>query len=149
VSGGWDFCGATPIGTVVPGCGGTLASTQLYHPAVLFPSATLFSLSGDGKGPGAIQHAATYQLVSAQNPAVAGEILVIYGTGLIDGGAIPPQVAIGTRMADVLWFGNTPGYPGLNQINVRMPGGVVAGGAAPVAMNYLNRPSNLVTLAVQ
>jgi hypothetical protein len=149
LSGGWDFCKATPIGNSVPGCGGTLASAEVYHPAVLFAAPELFSLSGDANGPGAIQHADTYQLVSANNPAVAGEVLVIYGTGLIDGSLIPPQLAIGGKMAEVLWFGNTPGYPGLNQINMRVPLGIAAGDAVAVRMNYLTRPSNQVTLAVQ
>jgi len=70
-----------------------LSSAEIYHPAVLAPAPVLFSLSGDGRGQGAILHAGTHQLVSGTNPAIAGEALEIYGTGLIDGNVIPPLVA--------------------------------------------------------
>ena len=129
--------------------GGILASADLYKPPVLVPAPALFSLSGDGKGQGAIWHAATGQVASANNPAIAGEALSMYTTSLVHGGVIPPQVAIGGRLAEILFFGKAPGYPGLNQVNVRMPSGLSPGPGVPVRMTYLGRPSNEVTIGVR
>lgn len=65
LSGGWICCGFS------------VATAEIYHPVVLTPSPVLFSLSGDGQGPGSILHSGTHQIVSPDNPAVAGEALEI------------------------------------------------------------------------
>ncbi|HKE21397.1 MAG TPA: hypothetical protein VKB88_03345 [Bryobacteraceae bacterium] len=133
---------------VVAGSFTQLASAELYHPKSI-PTLDLLTLSGDGQGPGAILHASTQQIVSSANPAVPGEYLEIYLRGLIDGSAIPPQVTIGGRMAEVSYFGAAPGYPGLSQVNVRVPAGIPSGPTASVYLIYLGRPSNEVAIAVE
>ncbi len=125
-----------------------LATAEIYSPPVLVPAPVLFSISGDEKGQGAIWHA-TGQIASSQSPAVAGEVLAMYTTSLFEGGVVPPQVAIGGQLGEIVYFGDAPGYPGYYQVNVRVPSGVAAGPAVSVRLTYLGRPSNGVTVAVQ
>jgi hypothetical protein len=126
-----------------------LASAEIYTPPNLVPTAALLSLAGDGRGQGAIQHADTGQVVSADIPATAGEVIVINCTGFLDGSINPPQIAVGGRAAEILSFGTGPGDTGLNQVTVHVPSGLAPGSAVPVRMNYLGRPSNEVTIGVQ
>jgi hypothetical protein len=137
--------GVQPVGTV----GMSLSSAEIYTPPVLIPTPALFSMSGDGRGQGAIWHAQTGQIASADNPAVAGEALSIYTTSLADGSVIPPQVPVGGRLAQVLYFGAAPGYPGYSQVNFLVPDGVSPGPAVPVRLAYIGRSSNQVTISVR
>jgi Galactose oxidase, central domain len=126
-----------------------LASAELYKPPVQIPAPVLFSITENGQGQGAIWHATTGLVASPSAPAVAGEALSMYTTSLIDGGVIPPQVAVGGQLAQVLYFGPAPGYPGYNQVNFLAPSGVTPGPSVPLRLTYLGRPSNEVTIAIQ
>jgi len=126
----------------------------------------LFSLDGTGSGAGAIRNFTRGAVVSAASPARAGDALEIYATGL---GAVSeelpagspapldrllttraiPTVAIVGVQAEVLFSGLAPGYAGLYQVNVRVPSGVTAGPAVPVALSIAGRTSNTVTIALQ
>ena len=129
--------------------GGVLASAELYTPPVRIPAPALSFLSGDGQGQGAIWHAAPGQVVSGDNSAAAGEALSMYTSNLVHGGVVPPQVAVGGRLAEILYFGDAPGYAGYYQVNFRVPDGVAPGSTIPVRLSYLGRPSNEVTIAIQ
>ena len=124
-------------------------NAEIYHPVLLLPAPQLFSVSSDGRGQGAILHAGSARVVTGSDPAVPGEVLEIYGTGLKDGSVIPPQVAIGARMAEVLFYGKAPGFANLNQVNVRVPSGVTPGAGVPVRLTYIGRPNNEVTIGVR
>jgi hypothetical protein len=143
-----------PDGTVLIAGGfsfwpSSTANAEVYRPSIVVSAPSLFSLSGDGKGQGAIWNGVTGQIASAANPATAGDVLSMYTTSLFENGLIPPQVAIGGRLAQILFFGDAPGYPGYNQVNFRVPNGIPPGPAVSVRLTYLSRPSNDVTIGVQ
>jgi hypothetical protein len=125
------------------------STAEIYRPQVLQPAPVLFSLAGDGHGQGAIWNAKTGELASTNNPATAGDVLAMYTTSLKEGGMIAPQVSIGGRFAEVLYFGDAPGYPGYFQVNFRVPPGLAAGAQTPVDLRYAGRISNTVTVSAR
>ena len=117
----------------------------------------------DGVG-GLVVKNADFSLIRPNNPATAGDILVIYSTGL--GQTTPPQetgkpvpqspfaktgdvsVTIGGGNAELIYSLASPGFVGLYQTAVRMPAGVTAGNAA-VTLKMGSAPSNTVMIAVR
>ncbi len=125
----------------------------------------IFTINGQGTGQGAILNLSN-QLVDATHPAIAGDYIQIYCTGLGEATNNPdtglpaqadplsvtlttPTVSIGGVSALVQFSGLTPGTVGLNQINVQIPAGVAAGTAVPVSVSIGGAVSNTVTIAVE
>jgi uncharacterized protein (TIGR03437 family) len=103
---------------------------------ILPTSPGIFSADLTGQGDGIIVHFNTGSLVNAQNPAQPGETLIMYLTGM---GALQNPVSDGVAanaadsvqtsttlqvdgvVASVQYSGINPAYPGLYQINFKMP----------------------------
>ena len=58
-----------------------------------------------------------------------------------------PQVFMAGREAEVLFSGAAPGFPGLYQVNARVPAGVAAG-TQPLTMRVDGAASNEVRVVV-
>jgi len=102
---------------------------------------------------------------SGSHPAKAGDVLIVYATGLgavdhqpVDGG-IPgalantiatPTVLFGGVAGDVLFSGLAPQFVGVNQLNVQVPAGVQAGSTVPLQIQVNGFTStNHVVVAIQ
>ncbi len=111
------------------------------------------ALHGIGLGP-----------INATNPALPGEVIVLYATGLgpvenqpgtgilapespLSRIVVPPLVTIAGQNAAVEFAGLAPLFAGLYQLNVRVPAGVAAGEQA-VVITSEGRPSRPAIIAV-
>jgi uncharacterized protein (TIGR03437 family) len=106
---------------------------------------------------------ANYSLVSAGNPAHAGDVLLIYATGLgqttpasATGALSAPDTlartgsvtaTIGGNAAAVVYSIASPGFAGLYQVAVTVPAGVTGNAALQIAAG--GATSNAVTIPVQ
>jgi uncharacterized protein (TIGR03437 family) len=123
----------------------------------------VFTRDSSGQGPGAIHHTSSPLPVSAELPAVPGEFVQIYGTGLgrvsplpASGQAVLPpllavtQVPVTVTMngvaAQVSFAGLAPGFVGLYQVNARVPEISVGGAAVVLTVNGVS--SSPVTMRV-
>ncbi|MBZ5575509.1 MAG: hypothetical protein LAP40_02990 [Acidobacteriia bacterium] len=156
-----------PYATVGPTASIEVLSGGVTSNAVFVPVAAtapgIFSQSQNGSGLGAIRHA-DYSVVTADNPAHSGEVVLIYLTGL---GAVSPALAdgagstgnplnltvaqpgvqVGGQAATVLFSGMSA-YPGLYQINAQLPTIPAGATALPLVISTANATTDEVDIAV-
>jgi len=153
-----------PTATVVVQNGSTASNTVTVPVAATAPG--IFSLDQSGSGPGAILHA-DFSVVNADKPAISGETVLIFLTGM---GAVSPGVADGTaggsnplskttvspinvliggQPATVIYSGLAPGFPGLYQMNVTLPSVILFPGNLPVAILTPNAVHDQVDIVIQ
>ena len=143
--------------------GATVSTPQSLTLAAAAPG--IFARDGSGQGQGIVVDAAG-KYVDASNPAAAGQVIVLYCTGL---GEVTPSVAtgaaasltqlsrttnpvsltIGGVTAQVAFSGLAPGFVGLYQVNAVVPTGVVAGSQVPVVITSAGQSSAPVTIAIK
>jgi uncharacterized protein (TIGR03437 family) len=157
------YTSATQAGVIVPyavaGASAQVVVTfngiasQAFTVAVAPVDPGIYSLASSGQGQGAILNFVNgnYTINSTSNPATRGSTVVIYLTGagattsVVDNQLIPaspvitpalsPLVTIGGQAATVLAAQAPVGsVPGLIQLNVTVPTGVLAGAALPVVV---------------
>ena len=121
---------------------------------------------GDPPTQGAIVNAATYAVAHPGTPVAPGDVIAIYCTGLgavnpavEDGGPAPssplantvatPTVTIGGQSGKVIFSGLAPGFVGLYQIDVVVPGGITPGNQVPVVISTVGASSPPLTIAVR
>lgn len=137
----------------------TLAAAQ--------PGVFTVDLTGRGQGHVYVFTSATdFFLADASGPARAGNVIVVYcsGLGSVDppvttGSAVPfdaPRLAtatvtltIGGVPAQLTFAGVTAGFAGLYQVNAVLPAGVTPGDAVPVVITAGGVPSPAATMAVR
>ncbi|MGO9256561.1 MAG: hypothetical protein ACLQU1_09705 [Bryobacteraceae bacterium] len=109
----------------------------------------IFVLAADPSQPGAVENQ-DYSINSSSNPATAGSVVLVYATGngpVDSSGNAPVSAFFGDIPAEVLASEPLTQYPGLWQINVRVPDGIT--GATPLFVIAQNLASNAVTLSVR
>lgn len=156
------FATTGPTASIVVQSNGASSNTVTVPVAATAPG--VFSLQQNGSGLGAIRHV-DYSVVTANNPARSGEVVLIYLTGL---GAVNPPLADGTgstgnplnptvtqptilvggQPATVLFSGLST-YPGLYQVNAQLPTLPAGSATLPLAISTSNAYTNEVDIAVQ
>ncbi len=159
------FATTGPAATIIVNNNGTLSNAVQAYVAATSPG--VFSVNQNGIGPGTITHL-DFSLVTEANPAVPGEFVSIFLTGL---GAVNPPVADGVagpisplshavdkdnlrvrfnrdRHGQVQYAGIAPNFVGLYQINVRIPNDPSLVGLTAVLIQTSNADSDFVDIEI-
>lgn len=155
---------ATAPGTAAISVKTASATSNTVNVPVAATAPGVLTIAQNGSGPAIMQHA-DYTQVTPDHPAVGGETLIVYLTGLgavtpavSDGAgssvsspsttAQQPTVLIGGKAANVAYSGLTT-YPGLYQINVLMPPVPSGVTSLPLAISTSNAYHDQVDIPVQ
>jgi len=156
---------ASETSTVISLNYGGVTSTAWAVP-VATSAPGIFTIAGDGVGPGAVLNQDN-SVNSAANPAARGSVIQIYATGEgqtspagVTGSVtqsntktplLPVTVSIGGVEAVVQYAGSAPdSVAGLFQVNAVVPEGIAAGSAVPVTVSVGGVQSQTgVTIAVK
>jgi len=75
---------------------------------------------------------------------------VLYGGGIRGRSALSTVLAnIGGTPADVLFAGDQGGFPGLDQVNVRLPRSLADSGEVDVSLTVDGQTANRLRIAIQ
>jgi uncharacterized protein (TIGR03437 family) len=125
------------------------AAISLPRPVVIAAAApAIFTQDGSGQGAGMIADATSGALNTADNPAQAGDKVVISCTGLGSADASAMSVTIGGQDAQVISAAPVANSPGMYQVRVVAPG-EVSGSTVPVTITAAGQTSPMVTMALQ
>jgi uncharacterized protein (TIGR03437 family) len=125
---------------------------------------TVFKVTGpDSSQFAAVFRSENFKLATLSNPLRQNEVAIIYATGLgqvsplavpgiaattspLQIASTPPIVEFGGAQADVLYAGLAPGFVGLYQINVKVPGFAPLGLQVPLTITM---GANSTTVSVR
>ena len=107
----------------------------------------IFAMNGMGLGQGAML------LANTSNPGpfsvtTSGQTTYVemFVTGLDL--SQTPVIMVGGISCPVAWFGNAPGYAGLQQINITLPAGMAGAGEVPVTVSSGGNTSNVTFMGL-
>ncbi len=120
-----------------------LASSMMIGPA----GPGVFSLNGMGMGNGAMLQGHQWQMgpfsttTNGQSTPVS---IFMTGMDLL----VKPVVTVAGTPVEVTFYGNAPGYPGLQQINMTLPASMAGVGRVPVMVTSNGQTSNVTLMSV-
>jgi uncharacterized protein (TIGR03437 family) len=130
---------------------GTISRSALNVSSI---APSLFTANASGSGaPAALATADGVNYTTVGNPdgsAVpisAGNVLVLFGTGIRRAATGTVKITIGGASAPVLYAGAQPGFAGLDQINTQLPPGV--SGLVDLVVTINGRQTNPVKLSIR
>ena len=142
--------GGAQIDSVAPG----LYSANANGAGVAAATAALYPASGNPT-PEPVFQCSPSTGVCASVPMSLGSasdqlVVTLYGTGLRNLSSLQnTTVSIGGALAQILYAGAQPQYPGLDQVNVVVPQSLAGAGEVPVLLTVEGQTANVVTLNIQ